>query len=180
MECELSDQAFVLKMLKTIRANYAKAPFFLSTIDELTRTMETSAATGRLVELNCAIISWMADKLNVKTPMIRASTIDAGGERGEHLAAICERVEADSYLSPAGASDYLIEDKNSFDCRGISVWIQKYEHPEYIQRFAPFIPYASALDLIFNVGPDASDVMRSGRGSSIALVDINKKTDVFK
>jgi hypothetical protein len=126
MDCELVDQLFVEKILKTLRANYAKAPFFADAIDELAATLETAAATSRLVELNCALISWMAGKLGVSTPMIRASTLGADGERGDHLAIICERVDADRYLSPAGAEDYLIEDKSSFDRRGISVWIQVY------------------------------------------------------
>jgi len=68
-----------------------------------------------------------------------------------------------------GAADYLLIDKEAFDRRGISVWLHEYVHPEYIQRFAPFIPYASALDLIFNVGPDAPAVMRSGRRPARAM-----------
>jgi hypothetical protein len=128
--------------------------------------MKTAAGTGRLVELNCALISWMADRLGVMTPMIRASTLGAGGERGEHVAAICECVGADRYLSPAGAEEYLVEDKEAFDRRAISVWIHVFEHPQYLQHFAPFMPYASALDLIFNVGQAAPEVMRSGRRSA--------------
>lgn len=169
LDCELADQAFVEKMLKSLRANYAKAPFFSNAIDELATTMEAAAATNSLVELNCAIISWMADRLGITTPMIRASTLRAGGERGEHVAAICECVGADHYLSPAGAESYLVEDKGAFDRRGISVWIHVFEHPQYVQRFAPFMPYASALDLIFNVGPAAPEVMRSGRRPARAI-----------
>lgn len=163
LECELADQPFVKKMIASLRANYAKAPFFQDVIDELAKTMETAADTGRLAELNCALIFWMAGKLGVTTPMIRASTLGAGGERGEHVAAICESVGVDRYLSPSGAESYLIEDKAAFDQRGISILIHVYEHPQYAQRFVPFLPYASALDLIFNSGPAAADVMRSGR-----------------
>jgi hypothetical protein len=169
LDCELADQPFVGKMLNSLRANYGKASFFKDAIDELATTMETAVGTGRLVELNCALISWMADRLGVKTPMIRASTLSVGGQRGEHVAAICECVSADRYLSPAGAEDYLVEDKGAFDRRGISVWVHVYEHPEYAQRFAPFIPYATALDLIFNVGPAAPKVMRSGRCPARAI-----------
>jgi hypothetical protein len=166
LDCELADQPFVKKMITSLRANYAKAPFFADVIDELATRMEAAAGTGRLVELNCALISWMAGRLGVTTPMIRASTLGEGGERGEHVAAICEYVGADRYLSPAGAEDYLIEDKGAFDRRSISILIHVYEHPQYAQRFAPFMPYASTLDLIFNVGPAACEVMRSGRCSA--------------
>ena len=125
--------------------------------------MKAAAATGRLVELNSALAAWMATRLGVTTPTIRASTLGIGSQRGEHVAALCEAVGADHYLSPAGAEAYLEEDRAAFDRRGISVWLQVYEHPEYAQRFAPFAPYASAIDAIFNTGPSAPQVMRSGR-----------------
>ena len=169
LDCELVDNRFVKKLITSLRANYAKAPFFAEAIDELAAVMEVAADTNRLVELNCALISWMAGRLGVVTPMIRASTLGVGGERGEHVAAICEHVGANRYVSPAGAEDYLIEDKEAFDRRGISVLIHVYEHPEYLQRFAPFMPYASALDLIFNAGPAAGEIMRSGRRPARAV-----------
>lgn len=163
IDCELANQVFVVKMLKSLQANYAKAPFFADAIGQFALTMEAAAATGRLVELNCALVSWMADRLGVQTPLVRASTLGVGGQRGEHVAALCESVGADRYLSPAGAEAYLEEDKPAFDRRGISVWLHVYEHPEYVQRFAPFTPYASAIDVIFNTGPAAPQVMRAGR-----------------
>lgn len=172
--CELAGQLFVEKMLRSIRSNYAKAPFFADAIDELATTMEAAVATNRLVELNCALIAWMAGRLGVTTPMRRASTLDAAGERGEHVAAICECVGAKRYLSPAGAEAYLVEDKDAFDRRGISVWIHVFEHPEYTQQFAPFVPYASVLDLIFNTGPAAPEVMRSGRRPSRPIADLSQ------
>lgn len=172
-DCRLAEQLFVKKMIKSIQANYAKAPFYSNNIDELVTVMEAAAKTGYLVELNCMLISWMAGKLGVTTPLIRASSlVYRGGERGENVAAICECVCADFYISPAGAEQYLLEDKESFDRRGISVRIQVFEHPEYIQCFLPFIPYASALDLIFNLGPAALHVLRSGRRAARAIGEV--------
>lgn len=180
-DCELVNQSFVVKMIKSLQSNYAKAPFFVGAMDELASTLESSASTNRLVELNCALISWMAARLGVKTPMVRASTLGAGGQRGEHVAAICECVGASRYLSPAGAEHYLIEDKCSFDRRGIEVLIHMYEHPQYVQRFSPFVPFASALDLIFNVGPAAGEVMRSGRRSARAVGEqLQGNSEVFQ
>ena len=167
--CELANELFVVKMLKTLRASYMKAPFFHAYFDEFAETFETVAKTKSLLELNCALISWLAGKLEVTTPMLRASSLGASGERGERVAAICEMLGASKYLSPAGAEEYLVEDKSSFDSRRISVEMHMYMHPEYTQRFAPFMAYASALDLVFNVGPAAGNVMRAGRLKSRAL-----------
>jgi hypothetical protein len=72
-------------------------------------------------------------------------------------------MEANHYLSPVGAEEYLLSDRESFEKREIKVWLQCFEHPEYKQCFKPFVPFASVLDLIFNVGPDALNVLRSGR-----------------
>jgi hypothetical protein len=162
-DCEVVDQRFRVKMVKSLQANYAKAPFFDSIFEDLEATLGKEKNITHLIELNCALISWMAIRLGIATPMIRASTLDADGERGEYVAAICEFVKANRYVSPVGAVQYLIEDINSFEKRTIEIRIQVYEHPEYIQQFTPFIPFASALDLIFNLGPLAGEVMRSGR-----------------
>jgi hypothetical protein len=170
-ECELANQHFVGKMLKSLRANYAKSSYFGEAIEGFSATMETAASLGNLAALNCALISWMATRLGVTAPMIRATTLGVGGSRGEHVAALCESVGADRYLSPAGAETYLTEDRTAFDERGISVWLHVYDHPEYAQRFTPFVPYASAIDLIFNVGPSAPTVMRSGRRPARRLGD---------
>lgn len=171
-DCELANQQFVEKMLNSLRANYARAPYFACAIDELAGIMRAAVGTNKLVELNCALIFWIAARLEVTTPMVRSTTLSAGGERGEHVAAICENVGAAHYVSPAGAEGYLLEDRPAFDRRGISVWLHEFEHPEYVQRFSPFIPYASALDLIFNVGPAAPSIMRSGRRQTRPLQDI--------
>lgn len=168
-QCHLSNMAFIRKMLNSLQANYAKAPFFSDSMSDLSVVFRQSTDAMRLVDLNCALIEFLARRLDVQTPMIRASQLNVGGIRGEHVAAICELVGASRYLSAAGAEEYLLEDRPAFKCRGISVELHVYEHPQYEQLFSPFIPYACALDAIFNLGPDAPAVMRSGRRPSRPL-----------
>jgi hypothetical protein len=165
IDCKLADDRFVNKTIGTLQANYAKAPFSAGSLDELGRLLKFAASTASLLELNCELIAWMAEKLGVTTPMIRASALGATGRRGEHVAELCEYVEADHYISPAGAEAYLNEDRSAFERRNIVISIQVYEHPAYPQCFEPFMPYASALDLIFNAGPAAGKIMRAGRRS---------------
>ncbi len=162
-ECELTVQPFADKLVKSLRINYAKAPFFAESIEGFETALHAGVASGRLVELNCSLINWMASRLGVTTPMVRASTLGIEGHRGEHVAAICEHLGADRYISPAGSEGYLLEDRLAFDQRGVSVVLQVYEHPQYAQCFKPFESHASAVDLIFNTGPMAPQLMRSGR-----------------
>jgi hypothetical protein len=166
MECELANSFFVKKFFATLNGNYSKALFFREYIEELMELFQNATASLKLAELNFRIIEWMAMKLSVTTPTILASKLCAGGKRGEHVAAICNAVGASHYLSTPGAEDYLIADIAAFNQHELNVWIHNYEHPQYAQCFSPFIPYASAIDLIFNEGPNAAEIMRSGRRPS--------------
>jgi len=45
---------------------------------------------------------------------------------------------------------------------------QLFEHPVYPQGRTPFMPHLSIIDLLFNVGPDAAEIVRScGRVSAL-------------
>jgi hypothetical protein len=79
------------------------------------------------------------------------------------LANICELVGAGEYFSPLGSAEYLLAEQNVLRQRGVDIWFQNYEHPQYRQVFAPFEPFASVIDLIFNCGDEAAAVMRGGR-----------------
>lgn len=161
-ECEIAGHHFVRKMIATLQVNYSRARWGCM-LDEFAQVMVKAAETCQLVELNCVLIEWISLQLQVITPMIRASTLSVGGQRGSHVAEICNILSARHYLSPAGAENYLLEDRAAFDALDISVWMHVYMHPEYAQLHAPFMPYACALDLIFNEGPNAATIMRSGR-----------------
>jgi len=50
-----------------------------------------------------------------------------------------------------------------FEESGQRVWFHNYIHPAYTQRFPPFLPYASTIDLLFNAGPESGAIMRGGR-----------------
>lgn len=162
-EVELANWTLVEKLLRTIQANYARAPFFREHFSGLCGAMREGATTGKLAELNIAVIRWILQTLGIGVPLVRSSELESDGERGEYIAALCEEVGSTRYLSPAGAEDYLLEDRTAFDRRDIKVELHVYEHPEYRQCFKPFEPYASVLDLIFNTGPKALAVLRSGR-----------------
>ncbi len=168
-EVELANEASVEKLLRSIQGYCARAPFFRELFPGFSAAMRAGAAGGRLAELNIAVIRWIFDTLGIAVPLVRASELQTDGKRGEYVAALCEAVGANRYLSPAGAEDYLLEDRPAFDRRGISVWLHVYAHPEYRQCFKPFEPYASVVDLIFNAGPDALAILRSGRRPARAL-----------
>ena len=162
-DTELADGDFVQSLIKTVTRNYSRAAHFTRYFESFCAVLQESAAGGKLVALNCGLIGWLMTQLSFTTPMIKSSSIPVDGKRGAKLAALCAHVGATRYVSPAGAEEYLHEDQAEFGARGITVELQVYEHPVYRQCFAPFIPYASVLDLLLNEGDAAGAIIRSGR-----------------
>lgn len=168
-EARLDGNVFVDKMIRTIQGNYAKAPFFSRYFSEFCDVMKSSSSSGLLMDMNCELINWLIMELGIDKPIKMASAIGVGGERGEHVALLCRDVGATQYLSPAGAEEYLRKDHAVFEKSGIEVMLHNYEHPDYRQCFAPFVPYASVLDLLMNEGPESMGIIRSGRRASRLL-----------
>lgn len=163
LDTELADRAFIEKLLRTISGNYGRARYFARYYPEFSDVARQGTASGKLCELNCILIAWLAEQLGVSTPRLRSSQLGVEGKRGEYVARLCEYAHATRYLSPAGAEDYLLEDRAEFERRSIVVELHVYEHPVYRQCHAPFVPYASVLDLLLNEGEAAGDIMRCGR-----------------
>ncbi len=163
-DVEIRDADFWVKHWRAIELNYARARFFTKYSGDLDHRVR-EYDRKYLANLNIEIIQWCADALGIKTILVRSSTLQHAGKRTELLANICEGFGATQYVSPLGSAVYLLEEKNIFAAHGIDVVFQHYEHPEYRQLFPPFLPYASALDLIFNEGDGAYEIMRKGRRS---------------
>jgi hypothetical protein len=169
MDTELADTKFVEKVTRTISQNYRRAAYYARYFDEFAQVFKESAATGNLCALNRGLIEWLTRQLGVGTPRVLSSTLNVTGKRGEYVAKLCAEVGARRYLSPPGAEEYLIEDRAEFESRSVSVALHVYEHPEYRQCYAPFVPYASVIDLLFNEGDAALGIIRSGRRPPRAL-----------
>ena len=168
-EVELSDQGFVEAFAGRIRAAYEGAPYFSSVEPEFSSVLRECAKSELLIDVNMGIIAWLCSALELEKEVVRASALGVSGRRGERVAALCEAVDADCYVSPLGAKDYLTHDHDHFEARSISVELQGYVHPEYPQLHQPFIPYASTLDLFMMQGSQSMTTIRSGRRSSTSL-----------
>jgi hypothetical protein len=165
-EVELADSRFWMKHIKTLENNYRRAPFFAGLIDSLRSCYADAITSGRLAELNIQIIQWVARQLGITTRLTRSSLLDVDGSGSIRLVRICQALKASEYLSTAGAS-YLFEDESLFRNAAVNVRFHHYEHPGYAQLFPPFQPFAAILDVLFNIGPEAGDLVRSGRRATL-------------
>jgi hypothetical protein len=161
-DVEIRDTEFASDHIRAIELAYRRAPFFSEYFPSLREGLE-QLRKGSLLNLNAGLIGWALKILKIRTPLVFASSLGVDGKRTELLAKICEAVGATEYLSPMGSAEYLLSEQDVLRRRRINIWFQNYQHPQYRQVFMPFEPFASVIDLIFNCGEKAIEIMRSGR-----------------
>ncbi|TWH46542.1 WbqC family protein [Sporomusa sp. KB1] len=111
-----------------------------------------------LIDLNLRLIQVIREILEINTPMIRSSEIPGiEGTKGERILSLCKQCKADIYLSGNGARTY--NDEAAFARNNIRLVYQEFEHPVYSQVWGDFISNLSAVDLIFNCGPNSKDYL---------------------
>jgi WbqC-like protein len=163
---EIRDCDFWRNHLRAIELNYRRTPFFDDYFPELSARLVCSQ-DARLADLNVRVVEWFMDVLGIQTPLFFSSALGQAGKRTELLANLCSALGATQYLSPLGSAVYLLREIDILLSRSIDVVFQNYQHPNYKQLFPPFHAYASILDLIFNEGAQALEIVRSGRQSAL-------------
>ena len=154
------------KHRETLKIHYGKAPYFARywpIFDEgYARIWEF------LVDLDLFFIQRLRDALGLKTRLLRSSELGISGGPVERLVALCQRLGADHYLTGDAAAEYL--DPAPFEAVGVTLEYQEYHHPTYPQMYGEFVPYLSAVDLLFNCGPDSRSRL-DGRERQKVLTD---------
>ena len=162
-EVEIRNTDFVRLHLRSLEVNYSRARFFADIFPDLSAILSGVKSGDRLADLNQRLLQWFMERLRIQTPVISASTLNETGKRTRLLANICCKLGATEYVSPIGSAEYLLADLPVLQEAGIKTVFHNYLHPEYAQRFPPFAPFASVIDLIFNEGNRAMQIVRSGR-----------------
>ena len=113
----------------------------------------------KLVDLNETLLGFLREAFAIRTPLVRSSSLAPEGAKSDLVLDLCRRVKASALLVGLGGSrSYL--DRAAFARAGIALVHQQFEHPQYSQcGAAPFVAGLSALDLLFNCGPDSRRVL---------------------
>jgi len=146
------------KHWKTLVSCYARAAHF-ETAAPLFEDLYRRSWT-RLADLNVAGIELLAHALGIETRCVRASELKVSGKKSELVLDICKTVGASGYYSGRTGSTYL--DREAFQRAGVEIVVQNFNHPVYEQLFIKergFVPNLSALDLVFNCGAQALELL---------------------
>lgn len=109
-----------------------------------------------LSEFNQAIIRRISQALCLNARFVRASDLQCGDTRSRHLVRILNALECDEYLSPLGSAAYLQEDDFAA-LSGVRLSFQDFVPAPYAQfRSAEFVSHLSIMDVIANLGIEAT------------------------
>ncbi len=129
----------------SLKYNYSKAPYWKKYCnffeDAYSREWEY------LIDLNLHLIKGIMDFLNIKTPLVMASSLNVSGKNSELVLSQCKKLNADTYLSGNGARQYL--NVQIFENEKIKVVFQDFKHPTYPQLYGEFVPNLSIVDYLF-------------------------------
>ena len=151
-------QPWVKKHLQTFVTNYSKASFFedyFSTLEECFRR-----EWRWLLELNIFLIEHLRKLLGLEQKQtIMASELPLSNDPTGRLIDICKSVGADTYLAGQDGANYMELDQ--FEKNNINVEFQQFQHPVYPQLFNEFQSHLSAVDLLFNCGPESVEIIKA-------------------
>jgi hypothetical protein len=113
-----------------------------------------------LRQVNEEIILYLLKCFDINVPVIKASELNVAPDlqKTDLMIALLKSVGADIYLSGPSGRNYLESDK--FPQNNIGLKYFKFQHPVYEQRYPGFEPDMAAIDLLFNLGPQASEIVK--------------------
>ena len=147
------------KHCQALRLHYGRAPFWEPLGPALVALLEKPWL--RISEINAAIIGLLCTQLGITTQIILASTLQAQEDPTGRLIDLCRAAGGTVYVAGQTGPSYM--DVGRFSQAGIVVQVQDYQHPEYPQRYTPFVSHLAVIDLMLNCGPESLAILRSGR-----------------
>jgi hypothetical protein len=147
------------KHCQALRLHYGGTPFWDPVGTDLVALLQQPWA--RLNDLNVAVLELLCRHLGVRTRLCLASTLQAREEPTDRLIDLCRAVGGTVYLAGQTGPAYM--DLGRFAQAEIAVQVQAYQHPQYPQRYQPFVSHLAVVDLLFQCGPESLRILQSGR-----------------
>jgi hypothetical protein len=151
----VDDSPWRKKQLTTIQCVYGRHPYFKDfypVLEGCLLNIELTTLADLAVTINLSICNF----LGLKREFYRASELNIKGERSDRLLTLCKKFDCDTYLSPAGAKDYIVADGVLLNSE-VEVRFQSFTCAPYEQKgINNFVPYMSMIDVIFNLGSEGA------------------------
>ena len=148
------------KHLRSLKHFYSRTRYFVSLYPQIERILKKEWKF--LLDLDVQIINQINQfmGLNVQTEFASHFHISNHDKTGR-LVEICHKSGINDYISGPLCEDYM--DYDQLKAFGINLYLHEYVHPEYPQRFTPFIPFLSIVDLLFNTGRHGLEILKNSQ-----------------
>ena len=133
--------------LMSIKSSYSKAALFHEKYEKICNVYNNNETL--LADLCFNHLLFWLDELNIKTKIIRSSSLNISSKKSDLILDICQEVGATTYLSGPMGKNYLEE--SDFISNGIKLNYHYFEPAPYPQLFGSFIPFMGIVDYWFNI-----------------------------
>ena len=153
------------RIIRRLESYYKRAPFYQRFEAPIAELLSSNTNAPGLAALNENIIREMSSWLGIEYEFHRASDLEPTleGSPQDKILSLIQHFEPDSYCNFAGGIDAGLYEPAAFQARGVALERHGYTHPTYPQHSGGFQPYLSVVDLLFEAGDDALEIIRSGR-----------------
>jgi hypothetical protein len=111
--------------------------------------------------LDIETAAFILKALGVETPVQLVSKMNLVGQKTDKLLAVLKACGGSEYISGPAAKAYI--DEKRFEEAGIKLTWKTYDYAPYPQLWGPFDGAVTALDLLFNCGPEARLFLKARR-----------------
>ncbi len=153
------------RVIRRLESYYKNAPYYDQFGSRVAELLTSNMDKEHVAELNESIINELSSWLGIEYEFFRASELVAclEGSPQDKVLSLIGHFDVDVYCNFAGGIEAGLYDPDAFAQRGVELQKQTYRHPEYPQHGGGFEPFLSVVDLLFEAGDGALEVIRSGR-----------------
>jgi hypothetical protein len=139
--------------LRQLKDAYSDAPFIDEVVDLVTGCYRSDLSLADLLMQAAEDVGgWLG--VTDGTRFARSSQLGIGGSGWPRVLEVVQHFGGTIYVTGHGARGYL--DAEAFAAAGIEVRFMDYACTAYSQLHGDFTPYVSVLDLLANLGPQAT------------------------
>ena len=159
-ETEVISSEWVDEHWKTLQYNYARAKHFDEYSETIKELYEKCREEKYLSRINYIFLKSICEILDINTKITWSSEYNLIDGKTEKLVGICKQAGADCYLSGPAAKDYI--ENELFANESIALEYMDYSgYKEYSQLHGEFLHSVTILDMIFNLGKETKNFMKS-------------------
>ena len=159
-DTEIASSKWCMEHWKSIQINYAKTPCFDVYANRILEVYKRCQDEKYLSRVNYLFLTEICGILGISTKISWSSDYVLHEGKTEKLAGICVQAGADEYISGPAARDYIVPE--GFTEAGIRLEYMDYSnYIKYPQLYGEFVHNVSILDMLFHLGEDTVQYMKS-------------------